>query len=304
MKYFSLLILFLICSCSTHKLSIKEKENHIAKLEQKINSRMNSNYGHLIVKYDLLNLMEEASEYSQCPSSKLHQYLIGNSVTVKRDLSKKLRIIDNKIKARADKGNLLELAHKNAAFKLTKIAAIIKKFNVKVNVKQFKENNDIFAILEKFSNSKNKLAELGLIDKYLSAIPLITPLPGAVVTSNFGWRKHPFNAKKLLHKGIDLASHKKAKIYATAQGKVIYNGKAGNYGNLIIIDHGQNFKTYYAHLDQSFVQNNQIVLLGELIGLQGKTGKSTNDHLHYEVRIKDVPCNPNQFINLANECGL
>lgn len=99
------------------------------------------------------------------------------------------------------------------------------------------------------------------------------------------------------HYALDLASKAKGPIYAAASGKVIKskNGYNGGYGNYIIIDHGDGMQTLYAHNEKLYVTEDQYIDKGQTIAWMGSTGRSTGNHLHFEVRINGVKYNPMNF---------
>ena len=109
------------------------------------------------------------------------------------------------------------------------------------------------------------------------------------VSSGFGYRIDPHYKLRKMHAGIDFAAPRGTPVYATGHGKVIQAIKRsrGGYGKNIIIDHGFNFKTQYAHLNRLVVQEGQSVKRGQLIGYVGSTGKSTIPHLHYVVHLNN-----------------
>ena len=89
-----------------------------------------------------------------------------------------------------------------------------------------------------------------------------------------------------MHPGIDLSGSYGTPIYATAEGTVLRAGwNSGGYGNLVEIDHGRGISTRYGHMSAILVSAGQHVTRGEQIGRMGSTGRSTGNHLHYEVRI-------------------
>jgi murein DD-endopeptidase MepM/ murein hydrolase activator NlpD len=137
--------------------------------------------------------------------------------------------------------------------------------------------------------------------EYFERKPAILPIPINQlirISDYFGWRKDPFTGQPAQHQGIDLCAVTGTPVYATAKGIVtISEYSFGGYGNLIEISHGFGYKTRYAHLNKIFVKENQKVERGQLIGLVGNTGRSTGEHLHYEVRIMDTPVNPLYYIN-------
>ena len=144
-------------------------------------------------------------------------------------------------------------------------------------------------------NSWKKLDQLqdGVI-----AIPSDKPVKTDVeFTSGFGVRSDPFHAGAAMHPGIDLAGAYGTPIYATADGTVLRSGwNSGGYGNLIEIDHGRGITTRFGHLSAILVQPGDHITRGQLIGRMGSTGRSTGNHLHYEVRIDGRAVNPIPFM--------
>lgn len=106
----------------------------------------------------------------------------------------------------------------------------------------------------------------------------------ARVSSDFGKRIHPVTGAKSFHEGIDLAAVKGTKVAVSGPGVVVQAGKAGSYGNLVVVDHGGGLETRYAHLDSMSVEVGQQVAAGEIVGRVGQTGRVTGPHLHFEVR--------------------
>jgi murein DD-endopeptidase MepM/ murein hydrolase activator NlpD len=144
-------------------------------------------------------------------------------------------------------------------------------------------------------NSWKKLDQLqdGVI-----AIPSDKPVKTNVsFTSGFGVRADPFHAGAAMHPGIDLAGSYGTPIYATADGTVLRAGwNNGGYGNMVELDHGRGIVTRYGHMSAVLVQAGEHVTRGEQIGRMGSTGRSTGNHLHYEVRIDGHPVNPIPFM--------
>ena len=115
------------------------------------------------------------------------------------------------------------------------------------------------------------------------------PCPGAVVTSNFGFRE--FDNK--FHKGLDLGTGSEIiPTYAAESGTVIFAGYSGSAGNLITIDHGNGLVTKYMHHSEIYVKVGDHVEKGQQIGLSGTTGRSTGNHLHFQVEENGVAVNP------------
>lgn len=128
----------------------------------------------------------------------------------------------------------------------------------------------------------------------LNAMPSAWPVKdyAGQRTSGYGVRMSPFAKKYVYHKGIDLAYIQGTPIIATADGVVTYSGWLGGYGNTIIIDHKYGYRSLYAHNYRLNVSVGRRVRKGETVAFMGKTGKTTGVHLHYEVRLGDVPVDP------------
>ncbi len=107
---------------------------------------------------------------------------------------------------------------------------------------------------------------------------------GSRVTSSYGWRTHPITGRRSFHDGVDIAARSGSSVLAFAEGKVVFAGWNGGYGNAIFIDHGNGLQTRYAHLSRINVSVGERVDTGDKIGGVGSTGRSTGPHLHFEVR--------------------
>ncbi len=129
----------------------------------------------------------------------------------------------------------------------------------------------------------------------LRTTPSVAPSKG-LLTSSFGSREDPFTGSSSMHSGLDIANAPGTDIFAPADGVVVLAGENGEYGNCVVIDHGRDTKTLYGHLQRYIVKVGQQVKRGEQIANMGTTGRSTGTHLHYEVRINNVPVNPRKYI--------
>jgi len=122
-----------------------------------------------------------------------------------------------------------------------------------------------------------------------------TPVDFARISSMFSMgRKHPILNKIRAHKGVDYAAPRGTPIKATGDGKVLLAGRRGGYGNTVIIQHGDTYRTLYGHM-QGFakgVQTGSSVRQGQVIGYIGTTGLSTGPHLHYEFQVNGVHVDP------------
>lgn len=137
---------------------------------------------------------------------------------------------------------------------------------------------------------------LVLLSNIIQQLPLSQPIHNAQMTGGFGRRVDPINGRLAIHPGLDLAGPMNAPISATSAGKVIYAGRKAAYGNVVEVEHGFGIVTRYAHLSKVIAKEGTKVRKGQVIGLQGSTGRSTGSHLHYEVRIDDHPVNPLKFL--------
>lgn len=151
-----------------------------------------------------------------------------------------------------------------------------------------KKMQDVFSLINDVTYYK----------EVMKSVPVGKPVWSYWLSSPFGKRSDPFNKKSAAHKGVDLASNKGNKIKTMAKGKVIRSDWNGGYGKYVEIDHGNGFKTKYAHLNKTYVEKGQYVEQGEAIGEVGSTGRSTGPHLHYEVLFNGAPVDPMTFIKV------
>jgi murein DD-endopeptidase MepM/ murein hydrolase activator NlpD len=132
------------------------------------------------------------------------------------------------------------------------------------------------------------------------AIPSQRPVDAMTFTSSFGVRSDPFHGGAAMHAGVDIPGPYGTPIYATADAIVGRAGRASGYGNLIELEHGRGIQTRYGHLSAILVQPGQRVKRGDLIARMGSTGRSTGNHLHYEVRLDGSAVNPMPFMQGAS----
>jgi len=124
-----------------------------------------------------------------------------------------------------------------------------------------------------------------------AATPSIWPVAGWL-TSSFGSRHDPFNGEKSFHPGLDISADYGTPVIATADGKVVSAGANGEYGNMVVVDHGFGITTKYGHLSRIAVTGDQRIKRGDVLGYVGSTGRSTGPHLHYEIWMNDHLANP------------
>ena len=116
------------------------------------------------------------------------------------------------------------------------------------------------------------------------------------ISSNYGYRIHPILKRKILHTGIDIAAPNGTPVKAAAGGEVLFDGWLRGYGRVVILDHGRDYSTLYAHLSASLVKEGQVVKPGAVIARVGKTGNVTGYHLHFEVRKGSFVQNPLDYL--------
>lgn len=138
-------------------------------------------------------------------------------------------------------------------------------------------------------------------DKYLETIrytPLGRPVTGQI-SSGFGTRLDPMNGEGAHHTGIDIRGKRGENVFATGAGVVIQANRNGNYGNFVMIDHGNGYTSSFAHLERFLVKKGDRVERGQVIGKVGSSGRATGAHLHYEVCLKKTPINPARLMKIS-----
>ena len=146
-----------------------------------------------------------------------------------------------------------------------------------------------------FDQSDKNLPENSLENICLSTA-LSAPLENGTLTSHFGKREDPFSKDEKFHYGMDIAAQQDEPIHAVLPGVVEKCDENKSYGKYIILDHGNNIKTIYAHCHKLKAVKDQAIARGEEIAFVGSTGHSTGEHLHFEIRINDNKYNPEQFL--------
>ncbi|MFA5598226.1 MAG: M23 family metallopeptidase, partial [Pusillimonas sp.] len=134
----------------------------------------------------------------------------------------------------------------------------------------------------------------GFDGKSMKGAFLRSALKVSRISSTFGMRRHPIHGNWRGHKGVDYAAPTGTPIYATADGVIDNIGRMGGYGNTIVLKHGNDVSTYYAHQSRfaAGLKKGDRIEQGQLIGYVGSTGWSTGPHLHYEFRVKGTPIDP------------
>ncbi len=124
------------------------------------------------------------------------------------------------------------------------------------------------------------------------------PTPSRQITSGYGYRR----AFRRMHKGLDIKVYIGDTIKAAFSGKVrVVDYERGGYGNYVVIRHSNGLETVYGHLSKQLVAENQVVKVGEPIGLGGNTGLSTGSHLHFECLFLGIAIDPSLMFDFPNQ---
>lgn len=126
------------------------------------------------------------------------------------------------------------------------------------------------------------------------------PIKKGYLSSRYGRRTDPITGRVAWHAGVDFAGKEGSNIVAVAAGVVTSSGERYGYGNLVEINHGNGFKTRYAHCKESLVQPGDVVKKGQIIALMGSTGRSTGPHVHFEVYKHGRAVDPASYIHRAS----
>ena len=172
-----------------------------------------------------------------------------------------------------------------------------------VNPQQVKLSIDQFYALraQALSGRVSRALEGGLTPGFsgdwtqLADAPSMWPIEGPV-TSSFGEREDPFNGEGAFHSGIDISAPDGTPVRATADGEVSDASMGAGYGREVVLNHGHDVMTVYGHLSAIAVLPGQHVKQGQVVGYVGQSGRSTGPHLHYEVRVHNVPVNPHKYL--------
>ena len=155
------------------------------------------------------------------------------------------------------------------------------------------------SLQSQFAHSGRQLSVLEalLFDQTLESkrTPAGMPAPG-YISSGYGGRNDPFGRGRAHHLGIDIDANMGDPVTAAAEGVVSFSGVRSGYGNVVEIDHGNGYKTLYAHNSSNLVRAGDVVRAGQNIAKVGSTGRSTGSHLHFEVKLNDRQVNPRQFL--------
>lgn len=123
------------------------------------------------------------------------------------------------------------------------------------------------------------------------AVDVVPPVVGTV-SSPFGPRRDPVSGARRMHHGVDLAVPAGTAVRAVAAGRVVASGWSGDAGRRVVLEHGGNYRTVYAHAGRTLVREGDTVVAGQVIATVGSSGRSTGPHLHFEVSQSGVALDP------------
>ena len=307
MKFFlSYIYIFVAClllhSCSNVAVTNKPKKT-LGEFSVKFNKKYKTNHGDIILLHDLLN--NDNSKNDNRLFFKKYGSVLNNDKNLDKFLSE----------TRGTKyylENIESAAKKRVEIYKKALATINKKHGILINYNL------------KF---KKYLDALNFLDKKYSFLPIFPPQENAKITSHYGSRymksisrvsgasvqkSSPSKSKGLqknkttktrnktlvtyFHHGLDIQGPKNNPILSSADGKVCQIARTSGYGNMVLIDHGNGFKTRYAHLSYIAVREGEMVIRVQEIGNQGRTGRATGDHLHFEIILNGKAVNPMDFL--------
>lgn len=274
--FFSLLAL---CNCTTISL----KNQPVRPLHQNIISKYDLENGSRNIclfspKYDYHSSANLLSNYIPKEKKQVMSYRIQETIG---NLSEKASFLQKRYKL-FEREKVSNLSRLNSGLRKSHAASP-------------------FDLLDDYLDVQLHLDHLAKADMIVRDMPIFLPIKNAAISSKFGMRKLK-RGKRRFHKGLDLASAKNAPIYAAADGVIVEVSCLRCYGNYIVIQHKNNLKTKYAHLSRKLVYKGQRVAQGQKIGIQGSTGRSTRDHLHFEILYKKKHLNPYFFVGKETGC--
>jgi murein DD-endopeptidase MepM/ murein hydrolase activator NlpD len=123
------------------------------------------------------------------------------------------------------------------------------------------------------------------------------PVRKGWISSRYGERKDPFTGEREQHTGLDFAGTRGTEVLSVASGVVVWAADRPGYGKMVEIDHGNGYRTRYAHGDTLMVKAGDLVNTGQVIALMGSTGRASAPHVHFEVMKDGKQINPGNFVS-------
>jgi murein DD-endopeptidase MepM/ murein hydrolase activator NlpD len=211
-----------------------------------------------------------------------------------RDLDNKLRVV-----AGLDKGDIQQPAMAMGGAETQSRSALLDALKQQTGRVMDWVTRDLEALGQEINSRERSFRELkALLEEkrsLLDSTPTIWPVKG-LVTAGYGFRTSPFTGQREMHEGLDVAAPHGTPVVATADGVVSFTGPLSAFGNVVFINHGHGFTTFYAHNTSIRAKEGQTVKRGEVIAYVGATGRATGPHVHYEVQVNGTTVNPMKYI--------
>jgi murein DD-endopeptidase MepM/ murein hydrolase activator NlpD len=236
----------------------------------------------LVLQEKVAGIGDEKTLVAELQSLKMSNEWLKNRVAVLQE--EKALLIDNAVADLNEKSRVIE--------------SILNSVGVDIQIEESKENSG-----GPFTSAGLEARDdlIFKTERYLDTlqnVPLGAPVPG-VITSRFGNRLDPINGEPAYHRGVDIRGRMGSDVKATADATVLIQNYDKLRGRYIVLDHGNGFRTKYAHLKKGLVQKGDLVKRGQVIGLVGNSGRSTGPHVHYEIQYNDKIVNPTRFVRIA-----
>ncbi len=253
------------------------------------------------ILYQYVNLNVRLLELKQLRQQADERSLLAEKVGHLEGEMGRLRDLDQRLRAVAglDKGAAQQAVAAQGGTGTTSGAALLDAVKQRTGRLVDWVNRDLESLGQEITSRERSLRELKkfLEDKrsLLASTPTIWPVKG-LITAGYGYRRSPFTGQRELHEGLDIAAPLGSPIVATADGIVSFAGPLASFGNVVFINHGHGFTTFYAHTSTIRAKEGQSVKRGEVVAFVGMTGRTTGPHVHYEVQVNGSTVNPMKYI--------
>lgn len=287
---------------------ITELKNINASLNNSITD-LNSIVNNVEEYLTALNFYDRFSDIDVSKVNNVKNKLKNNSYITVEEYKQIIPILD-KIEHTVNNIDILVSSRVNGINKLLQEVSLDTKAREMYNVNY--KNNDTTVENSLFKNSalvrtsdfldlKYNIDYLNFLESFLDSIPMGKPMKNYYLSSRFGSRIDPFTKQVKTHNGLDFAGPYNSVVYAPADGVVMFTGIRGGFGNSLNIKHKNGITTDYAHLGKILVEEGDTIKRGDKIGIQGSTGRSTGQHLHWEVRVDNKRVDPLKFIKVGEK---
>ncbi len=291
---------------------IVDKNKRIAEVEDLLRHRLVSIYKYGgVTEFNLLLSSQGAEDalansYLLTKIAEQDQSLINELITQKKKLSdtqEKLKTQKVSLESHGKELKEQTTELQGAANERNAILAKVRK-DKDVYMSQQEEllraSKELQATIKRLLSEKRKIAAQRHPGKpetvYYRGGRLAWPVQGTI-TSTFGTRVHPIFKTKITHTGLDISAPKGTPVRAADTGEILFTGWLSGYGNVVIIDHGANLTTVYAHLSVIECTEGAKVNRGSVVGRVGSSGVATGNHLHFETRVNGDAVNPMRYLN-------